>query len=816
MRIFGIGKQENRDQKFLLKAINKTPNEPKLHVELGWLYAESRQYRDAQQSFSRAAELGADPQTTADAAYGLALIHIEQNAFEQARERLRIVLRDCPTFSKRPEVHFALAQVNEHLWRQASWKNERERLDAEYLQRALDHYQQAIERGSEQHATAEFLLGNLLCEISRQDEALPHLKIASQHITLDQKETFELHVLLGTLYQQKQDFVNAKAAFETALKKGGKPAFVADVQYRLGQIAQAQNDDDQAVTRYEKALAAHGETQSDAVLDMLVNLSEIRFRHHWQQDAVGYAERALQFPQLTEAARQRVLKVLAQGYAALKAYDKAIPYEDQYFDTVHDHDAKAESLLRLGNLHEEQQQDKEAVDAYRKGLKFSKRNLLASKLNAAIGRIYLREDRLNQAINNIKDALEHAAEEPTHAASVYRLLGECHAKRKEMERAIEAYGTILAKYKESQEEQFARQELKTLRKDFKKEIQELERQQAAQQQAAQDEKRPPKPISTEEQERLVELIDQILDEKGFFERLKEGLLKTHLGLVSKIEQLLASRANVDEELIENLEEILILSDMGVKTTQRIIDSLRERVSKKELKDTNQVKFYLKREVQAILEGHERPIDVSRATPFVILVIGVNGTGKTTTIGKLASKFKGQGKNVLIAAGDTFRAAAIEQLEIWGERAGCEVIKHASGADPSAVLFDAVKAAKSRNVDVLIADTAGRLHTKHNLMEELRKMTRVISREMPGAPHEVLMVIDATTGQNAIQQAQIFNEGIGITSFALTKLDGTAKGGIIVGISNEMNIPISYIGIGEKVEDLREFNAKDFVEALFEE
>jgi fused signal recognition particle receptor len=373
------------------------------------------------------------------------------------------------------------------------------------------------------------------------------------------------------------------------------------------------------------------------------------------------------------------------------------------------------------------------------------------------------------------------------------------------------YGTVIAKYPDSTEEPTAREALKRFRKQFKKEIQERERAQRAE-----DTQIPSKANDTEELERLTELVNDVLDEKGFFQRLKEGLAKTHLSLVSKIEELLANRSRVDDEFIEDLEEVLILSDLGVATTQRIVESLQEKVKRKELEDPAQVKYHLKREVQEILQGSEKTLELDRTQPFVILVIGVNGTGKTTSIGKMASKFKALDKEVMLVAGDTFRAAAIEQLEVWGERTGCEVVKHTSGADPSAVMYDAMQAAKSRNIDVVIADTAGRLHTKKNLMEELKKIVRIISRELPGAPHEILMVVDATTGQNAISQAQLFHEGVGLTGLILTKLDGTAKGGIVVSIAHDLKIPVAFIGIGEKVEDLREFNANEFAEALFED
>jgi len=304
------------------------------------------------------------------------------------------------------------------------------------------------------------------------------------------------------------------------------------------------------------------------------------------------------------------------------------------------------------------------------------------------------------------------------------------------------------------------------------------------------------------------------EKKGFFQRLKDGLFKTHQGMVSKIDQLISGKKKIDDLLLEELEEILITSDIGVKTTQQLLAKVSEKVKRKELEDADHLKKTLQEEMFLILRQQESPLDVSSANPFVIMVIGVNGTGKTTTLSKMAQKFKSQGKSVLLVAGDTFRAAAIEQLEIWGQRVGCEVIKHQSGADPSAVVFDALKAGKARGSNIIIVDTAGRLHTKVNLMEELKKVKRVMARELPQSPHEILLVLDATTGQNAISQAKIFAKEVGVTGIALTKLDGTAKGGILVSISDELKIPIRYIGIGEKADDLREFNARDFVDALF--
>ena len=301
---------------------------------------------------------------------------------------------------------------------------------------------------------------------------------------------------------------------------------------------------------------------------------------------------------------------------------------------------------------------------------------------------------------------------------------------------------------------------------------------------------------------------------GFFERLKKGLSKTHESLVGRIDTLLLGKKKVDAETLEELEEILITADIGLSTTVELVRSLEQRLKRNELQDGEALKSALKEEMLTRLEATATTLDTGSFSPFVIMVIGVNGVGKTTTIGKLASKYSAEGKKVLLVAADTFRAAAVEQLEIWGQRVGIDVIRHKHGADPAAVVFDGCKAAVARRADILIVDTAGRLHTKVNLMEELKKIRRVIGREIPGGPHETLLVLDASTGQNALSQAKVFKEAADVTGIALTKLDGTAKGGIIVAICGEFKIPVRYIGIGEGVEDLREFDPEQFVQALF--
>jgi len=303
---------------------------------------------------------------------------------------------------------------------------------------------------------------------------------------------------------------------------------------------------------------------------------------------------------------------------------------------------------------------------------------------------------------------------------------------------------------------------------------------------------------------------------GLFKKLKESLTKTRQGFVEKVENLVTGRKNIDESLYEELEEIMIGADMGADVALNLVDNLRREVKQRKIKDAAQVKPLLQELIKNALGGDTEPLRLDVPGPAVIMMVGVNGVGKTTTIGKLAYMCKSRGQKVILGAADTFRAAAIEQLEIWGNRVGVDVIKHQHGADPAAVAYDSLQAAKARNADVLIVDTAGRLHTKSNLMDELKKIHRVLKREIPEAPHETLLVLDATTGQNAISQAQIFNEAVNLTGIALTKLDGTAKGGVIVAIHQSLKIPVKLIGIGEGLDDLREFDAGKFAAALFAE
>ena len=314
-------------------------------------------------------------------------------------------------------------------------------------------------------------------------------------------------------------------------------------------------------------------------------------------------------------------------------------------------------------------------------------------------------------------------------------------------------------------------------------------------------------------EENIEVVEEPQKKVNLFERLKQGLTKAKQGITDKIDDVLKSYTKVDEELLEELEEILITADVGVNTTMDIIDKLSDKIKENKITEPSGVKAELKNIIEEILTNENSTLNVEKS-PTIILMVGVNGVGKTTTIGKLANRYKQEGKKILLAAGDTFRAAAIEQLEVWAGRSNVDIIKHQEGADPGAVVFDAIKAAKARKVDLLICDTAGRLHNKANLMNELGKVFKIVDREFPEANKEVLLVVDATTGQNAVVQAKTFKDVADITGIVLTKLDGTAKGGVVLAVKSEVDVPVKLIGVGEKVEDLQDFDAKAFSEALF--
>ena len=382
---------------------------------------------------------------------------------------------------------------------------------------------------------------------------------------------------------------------------------------------------------------------------------------------------------------------------------------------------------------------------------------------------------------------------------------------------IESNKTGETKNEEAVSQEILEEQIET-KEEAKEEIAEIEEIKAEDIEKAQDIETQEKQDEIEESEDTVEnQIDDEVEEKpkkvSLFDRLKQGLTKAKQGITDRIDEVLKAYTKVDEELLEDLEEVLITADVGVNTTMDIIEKLEDVIRTKKITDPQDVREELKLIIEDILSKDDTKLDVSHS-PTIILMVGVNGVGKTTTIGKLAHRYKSEGKKVLLAAGDTFRAAAIDQLEVWANRCNVDIIKHQEGADPGAVIFDAIKASKARGVDVLICDTAGRLHNKSNLMNELGKVFKIVDREYPEAKKEVLLVVDATTGQNAVSQAKSFKEVCDITGLALTKLDGTAKGGVILAVKSEVDVPVKLIGVGEKMEDLQDFDSKSFVDALF--
>lgn len=365
------------------------------------------------------------------------------------------------------------------------------------------------------------------------------------------------------------------------------------------------------------------------------------------------------------------------------------------------------------------------------------------------------------------------------------------------------------KQKNNEESESAFSGTENIEKEIMEEDVELELKEEVNEEESHDlEESPPEPVHINDKEKTYDTSP------GFLKGLRNRLSKTRKTIVGSIDRLVLGKKEIDDDLLDELEEILITADLGVRTTQDLILSVTEKVKRRELSDPEKLKTHLKKEIKDYLSFSQSSIDFSSFKPFVVLFIGVNGVGKTTTIAKLAYRLKSESKKVLLVAADTFRAAAVEQLVQWGEKVQVEVVHQKSGADPSAVVFDALSAAEARGTDVVLIDTAGRMHTKVNLMEELKKIKRVINKKLPGAPHETLLVLDANTGQNAISQAQLFKDQLGITGLVLTKLDGTAKGGVVVGICRELKIPVRYIGVGEKIGDLPPFIPDNYVEAIF--
>ncbi len=601
-----------------------------------------------------------------------------------------------------------------------------------------------------------------------------------------------------TSEKKLNDSVKAARYYEKILQEGDIPLDETIYIYlRLADISKRDEDPISAVEKYETALRYIGREDSERAAETMVKLSELYRETGRDEQAKQELGRAMKLKEVPSGLRYRILKDLAEQDREREQHEAALALErqaEQYGDEAQKKETRyrqGEDLMNLGRrdealeliepaLHDEGASEEMSVEAY-------------YKMKALAARIYFSRGNIAAAATYASEAAEEE-----NVPDLYWILAETAYDDDRIIESLRYYLRICDEFRGSPERSEAMKKLKRIRERFSSE-----------------EERSKASLSRKEMQELDRILETVGEETDLIRRLRKGLTKTQMGLVGGIENLLRGRSDIDEDVLDELEELLILSDMGVETTQSIMDPIREGLERGEIKGPQSVRDQIRSNLQEILSDHTAQINIDAHKPFVIMMVGVNGVGKTTTIAKLARKFKDEGKSVLLAAADTFRAGAIEQLTEWGNRLELDVVKQKAGTDPSAVAYDAVQAAVSRDMDCLIIDTAGRLHTKVNLMEELKKIRRVISKNLDGAPHEILLVVDATTGQNAVNQAQIFKEAVDVSGLILTKLDGTAKGGIIVRIANEYNIPIEFIGIGEKMDDLRQFKADEFVKALFD-
>lgn len=566
-------------------------------------------------------------------------------------------------------------------------------------------------------------------------------------------------------------------------------------------ILQSENDLLGAMERLETALRFAGHSHSKETVSVRVQLAKIYYRLSRIPQAIKEVSQALEGDLLTGDERADVLLWLAGVKEAQDQFEQAESMLNSAADAARGPEKKIEILKKRALVQEKQGTISAAIATIDQAISINPEQP-DSELLFAQARLFNVEGIFHKSLKLLKQ-LDQNEEYRNRIGNDMLLLETARAYLgqqkliKALETFLEIPGTSGGKTPAIDE---ARRQLMDLKK------------QLSQPEALKQYK-----LDGPDRKALAVLMDRIPDTEDFFSRLRTGLRKTRSGFVLGIERILKGRTSIDASVLDEIEELMILSDLGVETTTAIIDGLREKLARKELNDPGIVRTYIRTEIERILSGHSgRLVPDAGMQPWVIMIVGVNGVGKTTTIAKIARRFSEQGRSVLMAAGDTFRAGAIEQLKEWGKRLDVDVISHDEGADPSAVAWDAVAAAKSRNVDVLIIDTAGRLHTKSNLMEELKKVQRVIGKNMPGAPHEILLVLDATTGQNAVMQAREFCQTVNVSGLVLTKLDGTAKGGIIVSIVQELNIPIKLIGIGERMDDLRDFDAESFSKALFDD
>lgn len=678
--------------------------------------------------------------------------------------------------------------------------------DRESLQYAVSAFESilALLPGNPQTVELMQILAEIDASAGRYASAVSHIETALQiagthrydHIAKLYLQAAELNKKTGT------NTGKTKTWLLNALETGNlTDAETIDTLADIAHINRLEDDLLGAMERYETALRFAGNTQNRVVADIHFQLAGVYFALGRIQQAEKEAALAADTPGLPKDEQAEMLLWLAgvkhssgQHADALQKLKRALAFAENA-------DLKIRLLQKKADILETTGQYPDAIGAIENALNFNSHNW-EQILQFHLAKLHNLDGAHHKTIKILKQLSQETESGNTVGKDMILLeTGRAYLGQQKIAKALEMFIRILDEAQsDSGTVQQARKQVYSLKK-------ELRRPESAKKYK----------LDGTDKKTIETLLGRIPDEEDFLTRLRSGLKKTRSSLIGGIERILKGSSVIDDSVLDEIEELMILSDLGVDTTGMIIQGLREKAGKKELHDADIVRNHIRNEIERILSGHASLLEkLDDIQPFIIMVVGVNGVGKTTTIAKIARWFQEEGRSVLLAAGDTFRAGAIEQLKEWGKRLEIDVVAHGEGADPSAVAWDAVAAAKNRKSDVLIIDTAGRLHTKSNLMEELKKVQRVIDKNMPGAPHEILLVLDATTGQNAIVQARQFCQTVSVSGIVLTKLDGTAKGGIIVSIVQELDIPIKLIGIGERMDDLRNFDPPLFAKALFDD
>jgi fused signal recognition particle receptor len=782
----------------LEKAIERYPQRPENYFKLARIYAQAEEWAAAGEVLSRLLEQEIGEKEELKARLELADVLLHQGASDDAREQLSAALELKPKGAEAIQARMLLVRTR-------FGPEGRPPEDAAARQEALQQLKEVIRSTrplDPARVEALRLSARLYAAMGQRSQAANRLmELADELEKGGRQQEEQLAATLRELAELCEaghtDPAVARRTYTRllAIDENDEGA-AAEWHIKLGALARADEDLIGAIEHYEMALRYLGRERSERRVGAQLELADLYLATGREQQAAQEVQRAAKVEDLPANLRYRLEIWLA---------DHALRNGD-----LDGCAARAAKALELAADDDERRRALEALFASARGkgdhetaLQWAEQLMELAETGEHEGRAAEALALTHRELGNLDEAVKHAQVALTllppgaDRSEMILIQAEHQLLNEEILAALRSYLRICEEYRATDAHARAMKALREIRARLHREG---------------DPHR--EKLSPEELEELDRLLDAAGGETDLIRRLRAGLAKTQANLVGNIERLLRGRTTFDEEMLEELEEILFTADLGVEATQSVIQAIEEKIGRREALDARKVKELIKEKILELLRPYQGKLRPPSEGPFVIMVVGVNGTGKTTTIAKLAKAFKDEGKEVLLAAGDTFRAGAIEQLQIWGDRVGCEVIKHNPGSDPSGLAYDAVLAASSRGIDCLILDTAGRLHTKRNLMEELKKIHRVVGKNLPGAPHEVLLVVDATTGQNAMNQARIFHEATPITGLVLTKMDGTAKGGIIVRITSEYHIPVKFIGIGEKMDDLRPFDAEDFVNALF--